>query len=225
MLRGGGAFIFSVPAHPWLFGPHDAALFHRRRYVERGLRQLMGGTGLQIEALIILEQHPVSIYCAHRLWGQFRRTQSAHSDLHAPPRVANEVLAGLLAIEAASCAGFAFPGDSRWSGSRFGPDCTLPCWGARRVQQVPAEPLTNRDPIGGPRVRPIRALQHDGERVAVPHPPVAVPASSCASDDWRLSSMSEMFHFSSSRRQPGVKRLISEYSRKRSSPKKSVRRL
>src|SRR5215210_6695299 len=32
VLRPGGVFIFSVPAHPWLFGPHDAALFHRRRY-------------------------------------------------------------------------------------------------------------------------------------------------------------------------------------------------
>ncbi len=109
VLRGGGAFIFSVPAHPWLFGPHDAALFHRRRYVERGLRQLMGGAGLQIRRLSYWNSTLFPLYCAHRLWGQFRRTQSAHSDLHAPPRVANEVLAGLLAIEAVLLRRFRLP--------------------------------------------------------------------------------------------------------------------
>ena len=101
VLRPGGVFVFSVPAHPWLFGPHDAALFHRRRYVERGLRQLIGRAGLQIRRLSYWNSTLFPLYCAHRLLGQFRATQSAHSDLNAPPRLANELLAGLLAIEAA----------------------------------------------------------------------------------------------------------------------------
>lgn len=109
VLRPGGAFIFSVPAHPWLFGPHDAALFHRRRYVERGLRHLVEGTGLRIRRLSYWNSTLFPLYCAHRLFGQFRATQSAHSDLHALPRLANELLAGLLAVEAALLRRFRLP--------------------------------------------------------------------------------------------------------------------
>jgi SAM-dependent methyltransferase len=109
VLRPGGAFIFSVPAHPWLFGPHDAALFHRRRYVERGLRSLVEESGLRIRRLSYWNSTLLPLYCAHRLVGRFRGSQSAHSDVHALPRFANELLAGLLAVEAALLRRFRLP--------------------------------------------------------------------------------------------------------------------
>jgi len=109
VLRPGGAFIFSVPAHPWLFGPHDAALFHRRRYVERGLRSLVEESGLRIRRLSYWNSTLFPVYCAHRLLGRFRGSHSAHSDVHALPRLANELLAGLLAMEAALLRRFRLP--------------------------------------------------------------------------------------------------------------------
>ncbi len=109
VLQPGGAFIFSVPAHPWLFGPHDAALFHRRRYVERGLRSLVEESGLRIRRLSYWNSTLFPLYCAHRLLGRFRGSRSAHSDVHALPRLANELLAGLLAIEAALLRRFRLP--------------------------------------------------------------------------------------------------------------------
>jgi SAM-dependent methyltransferase len=109
VLRPGGAFIFSVPAHPWLFGPHDAALFHRRRYVERGLRTLVEEAGLRIGRLSYWNSTLFPLYCAYRLLGRFRGSQSAHSDVHPLPRVANELLAGLLTIEAALLRRFRLP--------------------------------------------------------------------------------------------------------------------
>jgi SAM-dependent methyltransferase len=109
VLRPGGAFIFSVPAHPWLFGPHDAALFHRRRYVERGLRNLVEGTGLRIERLSYWNSTLFPLYSAYRLLGRFRGSQSAHSDVHALPGLANELLTGVLVIEAALLRRFRLP--------------------------------------------------------------------------------------------------------------------
>ena len=51
VLRPGGAFIFSVPAHPWLYGPHDEALHHRQRYQEQNLRKLMDRPKLRLSRL------------------------------------------------------------------------------------------------------------------------------------------------------------------------------
>jgi SAM-dependent methyltransferase len=109
VLRPGGAFIFSVPAHPWLFGPHDAALFHRRRYVERGLRSLVEGTGLRIGRLSYWNSTLFPLYCAHRLLGRFRGSPSGHSDVHALPGLANELLTGILVVEAALLRRFRLP--------------------------------------------------------------------------------------------------------------------
>jgi SAM-dependent methyltransferase len=46
-LRPGGTALVTVPAHPWLFGAHDRALDHRRRYTRRGLVALLRGAGLE----------------------------------------------------------------------------------------------------------------------------------------------------------------------------------
>jgi hypothetical protein len=46
-LRPGGTALVTVPAYPWLFGAHDRALDHRRRYTRRGLVALLRGAGLE----------------------------------------------------------------------------------------------------------------------------------------------------------------------------------
>lgn len=43
VLNKKGIFIFSVPANPLLFGSHDAALGHKRRYSKNMLRKLLSG--------------------------------------------------------------------------------------------------------------------------------------------------------------------------------------
>lgn len=109
VLRPGGAFVFSVPAHPWLFGPHDAALFHRRRYVERGLRDLVEHAGLRIGRLSYWNSTLFPLYCVHRLLGRFWGSPSTHSDVQAPPGVLNELLSSLLSVEAALLRHFRLP--------------------------------------------------------------------------------------------------------------------
>jgi SAM-dependent methyltransferase len=51
VLRPGGAAILNVPAFPWLWGPHDVALHHHRRYTASSFRSLLEGAGLRIELL------------------------------------------------------------------------------------------------------------------------------------------------------------------------------
>src|SRR5262249_23693342 len=47
-LAGGGSVVVTVPAWPWLYGAHDAALNHRRRYGQAEARRLLADAGLAI---------------------------------------------------------------------------------------------------------------------------------------------------------------------------------
>lgn len=49
VLQPGGRLVMTVPAHPWLFGPHDTAHHHYRRYTRDGLRTVLAGAGLVVE--------------------------------------------------------------------------------------------------------------------------------------------------------------------------------
>ncbi len=48
VLRPGGILLCTVPAHPALFGEHDVALHHYRRYSRRALRQTIEGAGMRV---------------------------------------------------------------------------------------------------------------------------------------------------------------------------------
>jgi len=51
LLKPDGRLVISVPAHPWLFGSHDRALGHVRRYDEARLRRVVRRAGLRIRHL------------------------------------------------------------------------------------------------------------------------------------------------------------------------------
>jgi SAM-dependent methyltransferase len=101
VLKPGGAFIFSVPAHPWLFSEHDAALLHFRRYRRSALRQLLEGGGLKIQRLSYWNAVLFPVVFLRRLLGKLRRPAQAHSDTRQAPWIVNESLASLLTAEAA----------------------------------------------------------------------------------------------------------------------------
>lgn len=50
-LKPGGVLILNVPAFKWLWGPHDVALMHHRRYTKRQVRDLLTRHGLKLEKL------------------------------------------------------------------------------------------------------------------------------------------------------------------------------
>ena len=48
VLKPGGYGLFTVPAHPWMFGAHDRALHHVRRYRRAEFRQKVRAAGFHI---------------------------------------------------------------------------------------------------------------------------------------------------------------------------------
>lgn len=50
-LAPGGALVITVPAYPWLWGPHDEVHQHRRRYTRASLRRDLEAAGLRVRYL------------------------------------------------------------------------------------------------------------------------------------------------------------------------------
>lgn len=48
VLAPGGSLLLTVPAHPWLFGPHDRFLRHFRRYAAASLRKKLAAAGFRV---------------------------------------------------------------------------------------------------------------------------------------------------------------------------------
>ena len=100
VLGPGGGAIISVPAHPWLFSEHDAALHHFRRYSKVMLRDVLERGGLRIRRLSYWNAALFPAICLHRLWGKRRSGREPRSDTGSSPWLINEALAALLAAEA-----------------------------------------------------------------------------------------------------------------------------
>lgn len=51
VLKPGGVFVMNVPAFSWLWGPHDVALMHQRRYTRRQVADVVSGVGFSVHKL------------------------------------------------------------------------------------------------------------------------------------------------------------------------------
>jgi SAM-dependent methyltransferase len=100
VLKPGGALVLSVPAFMTLWGPHDVALMHQRRYRAGGIRRLLKDAGFEVERLShsIFLLFPVVL--AIRLVEKLKRG-TPQASLPAVPRWFNRALIGVQAWEAA----------------------------------------------------------------------------------------------------------------------------
>ena len=110
MLRPGGAFIFSVPAHPWLWSAHDVALWHQRRYRRPELVRLLAGCGARGPVAVLLERRALSGGGARRrVLAPRLGDKTAVSDTVLPSRAVNAALTGVLLAEARALDWVRFP--------------------------------------------------------------------------------------------------------------------
>ena len=109
VLRPGGSAILSVPAHQWLFSQHDTALQHFRRYSRLAVRDLLERNRLMVCRLFYWNAAVFPVICIQRLLGKRRWTGQPQSDTVLPPRLVNEALAKLLAVESALASRIALP--------------------------------------------------------------------------------------------------------------------
>jgi SAM-dependent methyltransferase len=103
-LPADGLLLLSVPANPWLYGPHDALLHHVRRYSKRGLEQLLSDAGYRVVhgSFFLSTLFPAAILArlAERARAAMGRPPTAVNLGAAPPRI-NRLLTWLLAAEGA----------------------------------------------------------------------------------------------------------------------------
>jgi len=99
VLQPGQVLVMSVPAFMSLWGPHDVALHHFRRYRRPELRRKLEAAGFHVErcAYSVFFLFPVVV-----LWRFFekRKRGPAKASLVAVPRWTNGVLIGLQRFEA-----------------------------------------------------------------------------------------------------------------------------
>jgi SAM-dependent methyltransferase len=100
VLKSGGQLVLSVPAFAFLWGPHDVALHHFRRYTRREVKQKLRAAGF------VVERCTYSVFLLFPLivvWRVFekRKKGPAKASLVALPDWANRLLIGIQAAEAA----------------------------------------------------------------------------------------------------------------------------
>lgn len=66
-LVAGGALVLTVPANPWLWGPHDVQCQHYRRYTADSLRDHLASAGFVIEYLSYFNTLLLPLAIAQRL--------------------------------------------------------------------------------------------------------------------------------------------------------------
>jgi len=99
VLRPGGILVASVPAYQFLWGPHDEALHHQRRYSGPQFRDVVQASGLRVEKLTYLLTALFPLAAATRL--ATRRRASGQAGLPSVSQALNRALIGLQAAELA----------------------------------------------------------------------------------------------------------------------------
>jgi len=101
VLRPGGILVASVPAYQFLWGPHDEALHHHRRYVSKEFAALMHSSGLRVEKQTYLLSALFPLAAVARLATRGRKPESAEAGVPRVPGFINQALIHFQAAELA----------------------------------------------------------------------------------------------------------------------------
>lgn len=99
VLRPGGVLLMSVPAYPFLWSSHDAALHHRRRYTASGLLRRLRAAELTAAKLTYLLTFLFPLIALVRLADRFRRRRPPRTHLVPLPALINRLLIALQEVE------------------------------------------------------------------------------------------------------------------------------
>lgn len=108
VLRPGGVLVLSVPAFRSLWGPHDVALMHFRRYTRSLMRHRLKEAGFNVERLSYSVFFLFPVVVMVRLFEK-RRKGEARASLPQVPKWQNGALIKLQDIEAAVIGGVDLP--------------------------------------------------------------------------------------------------------------------
>jgi SAM-dependent methyltransferase len=98
VLRPGQVLVLSVPAFRWLWGPHDVALHHERRYTRGEMRRKLEETGFEVVRISYSVFFLFPVVCLWRV-AEKRKRGPAKASLVPVPKWANSLLIGLQRFE------------------------------------------------------------------------------------------------------------------------------
>jgi len=97
-LAPGGWAVITVPAFAKLYGPHDVALHHKRRYGRAELAAKCGQAGLECAKLSYTNMALFPVALLARLADRLLRRQKSGGNA-LPPRILNEMFAAIFSAE------------------------------------------------------------------------------------------------------------------------------
>ena len=108
ILKPDGTLVVSVPAFRWLWGPHDVALMHFRRYTRRELRLALERAGFRVAKISysVFLLFPVVVFI--RLIDKLRRGESKVR-LPQVSKFSNQFLIWLMDVESSWIEKFSLP--------------------------------------------------------------------------------------------------------------------
>lgn len=101
-LKPNGVFFFTVPAHTWLYGPHDIALNHKRRYNKAELKAKLKTAGFKQIELYYWNTVLFPLEAIYRLLKKFlysRVTTTRHSESSLSSAILNNLLYQIFKID------------------------------------------------------------------------------------------------------------------------------
>jgi len=99
LLAPEGLLLITVPAFHFLWGPHDEAHHHQRRYRAKGLRRLLKDTGYEITTLSYCNTWLFPVAALVRLLRRYFPGGGAGAELSLPPAPVNALLAAIFSSE------------------------------------------------------------------------------------------------------------------------------
>ncbi len=99
-LKDGGRIFLTVPAYPFLFGPHDRAMGHWRRYRDKEIAEKLGAVGF---SEIVVGHWNVLLFFPIVFWRflkkVFSQKNSARQDYRLPSRPINWLFYKIMSLE------------------------------------------------------------------------------------------------------------------------------
>ena len=96
-LKPGGKFVMTVPAHQWMWSAHDTVNHHKRRYSKAGLKALIIGSPMKLEAIGYFNSLLFTVAIAERMASKALGKDGG--DLELPPAPLNAALKRTFAAE------------------------------------------------------------------------------------------------------------------------------
>ena len=96
-LKPGGKFVMTVPAHQWMWSEHDTVNHHKRRYSKAGLKALIDGSPMKLEAIGYFNSLLFPVAIAERMASKALGKDGG--DLELPPAPLNAALKRAFAAE------------------------------------------------------------------------------------------------------------------------------